>query len=113
MVLSRHNFFRRIREVKLTQIKLGPSFFRDWWNDVIQMIETTRLEAYQAMVMVFYMHSGSLWMEEWYLEDWNRCLLPSSFFQALKYDVVRSVLSRLEVLCDDIIDNLDDNTKNG
>lgn len=32
--------------------------------------------------------------------------------QALKYDVVRSVLSRLEVLCDDIIDNQDDNTKN-
>lgn len=32
--------------------------------------------------------------------------------QTLKYDVIRSLLSRLEVLCDDIMDNQDEKTEN-
>ena len=35
------------------------------------------------------------------------------FFQALKYDAVRSFLSRCEVLCEDIMDNQEEKTTSG
>ena len=36
-----------------------------------------------------------------------------SFFEALKYDAVRSILSRCEVLCEDVMDSQEEKTTNG
>ena len=36
-----------------------------------------------------------------------------SFLEALKYDAVRSFLSRCEVLCEDVMDSQEEKTTNG
>ena len=36
-----------------------------------------------------------------------------SFLKALKYDAVRSILSRCEVLCEDVMDSQEEKTTNG
>ena len=35
------------------------------------------------------------------------------FFKAMKYDVVRSILSRCEVLCEDVMDSQEEKTSTG
>ena len=35
------------------------------------------------------------------------------FFEVLKYDAVRSILSRCEVLCEDVMDSQEEKTTNG
>ena len=42
---------------------------------------------------------------------WNQVL--DFFFKALKYDAVRSILSRCEVLCEDVMDSQEEKTTNG